>query len=210
MPGLKDLAALPTSWALTMWDALPIILSVEAALVVVILATLSGRTKVLAWLATRSNIIGGLAYLTVFGSSLWIIFALFGAGNLLERARVTKFSMAFETPRSPLGGLTSRAWNVVGAVAASAALAATIRILAGPFLNAGNPLWYVLALTGGLLPLGTFGTAAVPALAISTTTDSLATGIVWLVAAALRPRVEQAVRSRRRQPVQALSDEEAG
>jgi hypothetical protein len=204
MPGFKDLAALPTSWALTTWDALPVILSVEAAIAVVILGTLHARSRSFGWLASGSNVAGGVAYLAIFGSNLGFALVLIGVCTVLYQLRALDATDLATEPRSPLGGLQRRAWSVLGAAAASAGIAAVIKILVGPFVAHDNPVWFALAVAGGMLPFGTLGTAAIPALAASSATDSLVVGSTLLVAASLRPHLRRVIGLRRNPPVRSL------
>ncbi len=187
MPGLTDLAALPTSWALTLWDALPVFLSVECAIAILILGVIPQQWKTSAWMISAFHLAGGLIYLEVFDSALVVpLLVLAGIVALTTWRRSVRVQQV-PAPPSPYAGLRVRAVEVISAVAASSAAAAVVKVLVGPYVGDGNPIWFAFAAGIGLVPFGTLGTAAIPALASSSAANSEMVGIIILISAAARP-----------------------
>ena len=176
MPGAKDLAALPTSWGLTIWDALPIFLAVEVAVAIVILAALPVGARATVWRHSASLLIGGAAYLLAFESELILPFAIIAVATV----GASDLRASGEQPQVPCSvgsGAKSRAWDVIGSVAASSAVAAAVKILLVPYLPVDSLVWLFMAVCGGLIP----------ALALTAGGGTALHGVVWLAVAAARP-----------------------
>ncbi|HLT21167.1 MAG TPA: hypothetical protein VKZ96_17060 [Thermomicrobiales bacterium] len=186
MPGAKDLAALPTSWGLTIWDALPIFLAVEVAVAIVILAALPVGARATVWRHSASLLIGGAAYLLAFESELILPFAIIAVATV-GASQLRASGEQPQVPSSVGSGAMSRAWDVIGSVAASSAVAAAVKILLVPYLPVDSLVWLFMAVCGGLIPIGTTGTAAIPALALTAGGGTALHGVVWLAVAAARP-----------------------
>ena len=198
MPGLKDFAALPTSWALTLWDALPLFLSIEAALAVVLVAACGPPTRRRLWQLTGAYPLSGIAYLALFDLQLALCMSVVTALALVVRARSDSMDSGGSAPRHPLAALRVRGGAVLGDVAIAGAVAAVIKIILMPELASGSPGWFAVGLAAGFLTPGPLGVAAIPALAVGSAADSFVPACVALVAAAARPHAWERVRGARR------------
>ena len=67
---LRDLYALPIAFSLTLWDAIPIYLSVSLALAILVRTILRGQALHMAWRLREIIAIEGLLYLAMFRPSL--------------------------------------------------------------------------------------------------------------------------------------------
>jgi hypothetical protein len=186
VPERTDFAALPTSWALTLWDALPVYASVEGAFAILVLATLAGRWRERVWNASRHHIPGAIAYLTLFDATLAIAAAAMGVVIVATSAGTNRASKLDVCPASPFAGLRARLWEVLPSVATGAALAAIIKIILRPLLGAESPGWLAIAVAGGIAAPVSFGAGALPALAIASASGSALIASAWFVASAVR------------------------
>ncbi len=185
IPDYRDIAALPTSWALTLWDALPIYLSIEVAFAIVVTATLSGVWRERLWHASVAFGLGGAVFLFTFDPGLAFILLVVSLAQTAAHARATPPDKAI--PQNPTQALRERGGEVIGAVALAATAAALVKVLLIPEIAANSWLWYLVAPAGGLATPVPVGASAVPALAASTATGSIMSGTLWLAGAALRP-----------------------
>ncbi len=187
MPGFKDIAALPTSWALTLWDALPLFLSVEVALAVVLVALSVGAVRRNLWIWTSAYPIGAVLYSALFDAGITVLLAAILIGQIAFKIlRPSKFPIV-STPQSPGAAIRLRGGSVIGDVAKAAAIAAVLKIAVSPEIAPGASSWFVVALVGGLLTPGPLGVAAIPVLSIRSASDSILVAAVWLFISALRP-----------------------
>lgn len=189
MPELKDLAALGTSWALTLWDALPIFLAIEAALAILVLVAVPARARHAAWLYSGALLVGGAIYLLAFESALLWVYPVSCLAAVTIEARWGNPADQPADAASIGAGVKQRAWLVVSAVARASFVAAVVKVLLAPYLADGNLVWFLVAAGAGLIRAGTFGTVAIPALAVATGTGSVLYGASLLAAAAARPLV---------------------
>lgn len=187
MPESRDIAALPTSWALTIWDALPVYLSVEVAVALVIVVVAGSRLRTRLWQMSSIAPAGGIIYLAIFDIKL--------AGALLVVALVQlAIAMAGRidlstspAPDVPLDALRDRGGSVIWSVAKASLIAAVVKTLLTPAFPVNSPVWIVVAGLGGLVSPGPLGSAAIPALATQSASNSFAIGCLWIIAASLRP-----------------------
>jgi hypothetical protein len=187
LPGSKDFAALPTSWALTLWDALPLFLSVEVALAVALVALTAGETKRKLWSWTRVYPLGAILYAALFDIRLSVLLATILAGRIAFRSRGSSNYADVPTPHTPLESIRLRGGSVIADVAKAAAIGAIVKIVLSPEIAPGASSWFIVAITGGLVAPGPLGVAAIPALSIRSASDSILVAALWLLAAALRP-----------------------
>ena len=197
MPDSRDLAALPTSWALTIWDAMPVFLSVELAIAVLLVATLQRSSLLHAWRLTSVYSAGGVVYLFLFDLNLAIVLVLVTVASAFAQFRLAPDSPDTPAPASPFGAIKMRGGAVIWEVAKASAIAALIKIIIAPELSQGSPAWVGLALFGGLILPSPLGVAAIPALSVGTASDGLISPAVWIASAAIRPYLAAAYLSRR-------------
>src|SRR5690606_28866779 len=75
LPDTRDIAALPSSWGLTLWDAMPVYLSIELAVAVAITVLLSGARRQRAWSLASAYPLSSMAYVLLFDLRLALILA---------------------------------------------------------------------------------------------------------------------------------------
>jgi hypothetical protein len=172
---MTDLAALPTSWALTIWDALPIYLSVGLAAAVIITVSLRPRRRRVAWRLSSAYPLASVAYLFVFDSSLAFVAAGAAIGHVLLTRRLLSVPRDVDAPTDPLLAIKMRGGTIIWDVAKASAVAAILKILVTP----------VIGDTIGLpLPLGA---SAIPTVTVWSASGGLFPASMLLAAAAVRP-----------------------
>jgi hypothetical protein len=206
MPERTDLAALPTSWALTIWDALPVYASVEGAVAVVLVTLLSGRVLAQGRRALRHHVPAAVAYLALFDPALAVVAGCLGLARALignhaaAGLRTAEVGLASLTssavagrpaaaggpPGSPFEALRVHVWDVLTTITAGAALAAIAKVLLRPALGDSTVAWLPIAVIGGMLAPLSFGGGALPALAVSNASGSLLAGSLWFAGAITR------------------------
>ena len=193
MPDTKDLAALPTSWALTIWDAVPVFLSVELAIAVLLVAILQRPAMARAWRLSSAYPVGGIVYLGLFDQQLAVILGLAIVSSLVAQQRFPLDSTGSASPGSPFEAIKNRGGAIIWDVAKASAVAAIIKIILAPELGQQSLAWVVLSLFGGLVFPGPLGVAAIPALSVSTASDGLLAPLLWILMASCRPWIAAAV-----------------
>lgn len=187
MPEFRDFAALPTSWALTMWDSLPVYLSVEVAIALAIVVLTGVQLRGRLWSLSSTHWLAAVVYLLLFDPRLAAILA---AGAMVQFAAIQAGRLKSPepaTPGSPLEALRSRGGSVAWGVATASAFAAAVKIIVPPVIASDSPSWFIVAVIGGLFGPGPIGLAAIPALATQTAANSLVAGALWIASAAVRP-----------------------
>lgn len=196
---LKDLAALPTNVGLTLWDALPVYLSIAVALALVARVWLPQAWFAGYWTMRWLLDPTGLAYLVLFARPLVPFYALtcVAAVGLVVALRtkaymspVTRLSRlpllatpgTTAAPATPVGAVRQRAGEVFGAVLVAAIVAGVINLFSHYLPDAAA---YVgLPLLAGALVGPAFGPSALPAVAADGTSGSAFVGAVWLIVSA--------------------------
>ena len=194
MPETRDIAALPTSWALTIWDALPVFLSVELAVALLVVVFLERRRRDMVWRFTTAIPLGAVVYLALFNSGLAFVLVVtaFGHGFAMRALQ----SDGEPAPDSPWTAMKRRGGDIIWAVVIAAAVAALIKVILTPIFPFGSPLWTIVGVAGGVLTPGPFGVAAIPALAVQSASDSLIGAASWIAVAVARPHVLTYLRSK--------------
>lgn len=198
MPSFEDLAALPTSWALTLWDALPLFVSIEVAIAICVIALVGGKRVPQMWKLSDHYVAAGLVYLLLFDLQLALVFL--GSCVIAIRFPAGAATDATPIPDSPLSAIRVRGGEVAWDVAKAGAIAAVVKVLLTPMIPSGSWIWVPVALAGGVLSPWPIGASAIPALAANTAAGSLLAGTVWLVAAALQPQIRRFVARRAGNP----------
>lgn len=196
---LKDLAALPTNVGLTLWDALPVYLSIAVALALVARVWLPQAWFAGYWSMRWLLDPTGLAYLALFARPLVPIYVLtcVAAVGLVAVLRtksnnsaVTQLSRlpllathgTTRAPTTPIGAVRQRAGEVFGAVLVAALVAGVINLFSHYLPDAAA---YVgLSLLAGAFVGPAFGPSALPAVAADGTSGSAFVGAVWLIMSA--------------------------
>jgi len=198
LPASRDIAALPTSWALTLWDALPLYLSIEVALALTLVALTSGAARTRLWNMTRTYPVSAVLYSALFDARLTLLIAATVVGQSVYRFVRSPNGSELQTPDLPLQAIRQRGGAVTGDVAKAAGVAAIIKILISPELAADAYGWFAVAIIGGILAPGPIGVAAIPALSIASASENLFAPTIWLIVAVARPAVLRTISGWRR------------
>jgi hypothetical protein len=186
---MNDLAALPTSWALTLWDALPLYLSIEVALAIAIVALFAPPARHRLWSCALDYPLAGVAYLLLFDLPLAAALAAIAGLAVTMRAFLRSPPERAGPPATPGEAIRVRSSAVLWSVAMACAVAAFIKIILTPAIASDSAAWSLAAGLGGLLAPGPLGVAAIPALALGTASNGWLNGTIWLAAAGMRPFV---------------------
>lgn len=184
MPETRDIAALPTSWALTIWDALPVFLSVELAVALLVVVLLGNQRRETIWRFTAALPLGAVVYLGLFNSGLALVLAgaAFGHGFAM-RSLTPDVEPA---PDSPWTAMKRRGGDVIWAVVIQSAVAALVKVILAPAIPSGSGFWILVGVAGGVLTPGPLGVAAIPALAVQSASDGIVPAVIWIAVAAVR------------------------
>ncbi|MEZ4523922.1 MAG: hypothetical protein R3A46_20165 [Thermomicrobiales bacterium] len=195
MPDLRDFSALPTSWALTLWDALPVFLSIELAVAILVVLATEPSARRRLWDLTSGFPIGGMVFAALFDRNLTVILGVAIIANIALMRYFPYHVESTAPPSSPRQALASRLPDVGWSVAKAAFAAAVIKTLVIPTVEAGSMAWLVVAVIGGSVTPAPIGAAAIPALAIESASDSLVPATLWLCAALARPYISDKLSS---------------
>ena len=195
MPETRDIAALPTSWALTIWDALPVFLSVELAVALLVVVLLGQRRRETVWRFTAALPLGAVVYLGLFNSGLALVLAAAAFGHGFAMRIFMPYGAP--APDSPWTAMKRRGGDVIRAVVIAAAVAALVKVILTPLIPSGSGPWILVGIAGGVLTPGPLGVAAIPALATQSASDGILPASVWIAVAAARPHLLAYLRTRR-------------
>lgn len=184
-----DLPAMPIAFALTLWDSIPIFLSVSLALAVASRAALAGSRFESIWRVRESAGIEGLVYLAVFMPSLLPVLTVAGMFQVLAvwRMPATRNSV----PATPGSALRTRAEEVIVPVLLSSVMAAYIKVAGPDIAGHGLALEVLVAVVAGGLIGNRSGTAAIPAVAVMVHLGGAVPAIACVLAATIQSAVLQ-------------------
>jgi hypothetical protein len=202
MPEVKDIAAWPTSWALTLWDALPLFLSVEVALALALVVVLRPELRRRPWILTATYPFAGVAYLALFNWSLAGLMLAIVVVRAVSRSLNGSVEGTETVPRDPLCALRERGGAVLGHVLVACVVTAAIKIFVRPAIEPDTVLWFVVALVTGFATPVPLGTIAIPALPLADGDFGVLAAGTTLVAASLRPLVFSSMRKFRSREVE--------
>lgn len=195
---LKDLAALPTNVGLTLWDALPVYLSVAVAFGLLTRVWLPSAAYTWYWTRRRLLDPTGLVYLALFARELAPVYVVCMLIGIMVSATVTGKARGVATrlarripmlgsrrsapPPTPVGAARESFGEAFVSALAGAGVAGLINMF-GHYLPAGAG-WHIVPAAGaafvGLPP----GSAAIPAVAGGSVSGSWLVAALWVAFAA--------------------------
>lgn len=177
---MLDLAALPIAFALTLWDAVPIFLSIGLALALVLRVILSPSQFSAFW--SRRSVIGleGAVYTILFYPKLLpLVIAAIAMMLLASSIRPAPQS---DVPGHPRQVLKTRAEELLVSIAIAGAVATIIKVFA-PDLTSQIIVHVAVAVLAGAVTGFRSGTVALPAVALAIHGGGLAYAGICLLAA---------------------------
>jgi hypothetical protein len=181
---MLDIPALPIAFALTLWDAAPIYVSIGLALAVIWRATTQGQSFHSGWALREKLAAEGTVYLLIFQPLLAPVMILVGIGQsiIARRAHVEDSN----PPSTPVGAMRTRGSELISALLLGSLVAAVIKITA-PSLPEHLAFQIVLAAIVGA-GLGSKPTSvAIPAVAIAVHTGGAVPAVICMLATLLWP-----------------------
>lgn len=161
---MLDLPALPIAFALTLWDAAPIYLSIGLAVVIVARAALRGQSFHMLWDMREKVSPEGIAYLLVFQPILAPIMIPVIFGHVLV-AR-TAALLGNDPPANPGQALKARGSELFWTLLLGSLVAAAIK-LSGPTLPDHLAIQILLATAIGAALGSKPAAVAIPAVAVA-------------------------------------------
>lgn len=185
-----DLPAMPIAFALTLWDAVPIFLSISLALAVAARALVAGRFQSV-WRVRETAGIEGLVYLALFMPSLLPVLATISIAQTLVAWRTAATDEAI--PDTPGRAIRVRAEEVIFPVLLGSVAAAYIKVAGPDITGRGLGLELLVAVVAGGLFGYRSGTVAIPAVAIMVHLGGAVPAIACMLAAAARYLIVQRI-----------------
>lgn len=190
---MLDFPAIPIAIGLTLWDAIPIFLSVGLALAVLARATLHGQSFHRFWLLRETSGVEGLLYALVF---LPVLLPVVLAGAVvLSASHLLKPTVTGELPTNPWQALRQRFEELFFGVLVAAALTGLLKVSA-PAIPDSLALQMLIAGSSGLISGNRSGVAVIPAVSIAVHIGGLVPAALCILAATLRHIVVDAHRQR--------------
>lgn len=184
---MLDLAALPIAFALTLWDALPVYLSIGLAMTVLLRVLLSSTRFEWCWRLRKPAGLEGVVYSILFLPVLAPVIAI--ASAALVMIHVRWMSPESPAPSSPGAALKARLEEIIVSVALAGILASIIKVFA-PDIPAH------IAATSGIAALAGFivgfrsGAIAIPAVALSVHAGGNIAGIICIATSVIRSGID--------------------
>lgn len=180
---MLDISAFPIAVALTLWDAVPIYLSVGLALSILLPALLSRKALHRFWISRERLGIEGVVYLTVIEPRLAPVLAV---ASVVMLAVIPGASQSSEIGEQPLKALAARTGEIVSPLIVASAVAALIK-LSAPDLPASIAFQLIVAIGIGIAVGNRSGAAAIPAAAIAVHYGGFAPAALCITIATARP-----------------------
>lgn len=183
MLDLRDLYAIPIAFSLTLWDAVPVFISVGLAVAILTRVVLSGRALRFAWSARERLAVEGMVYVILFQPALLAVIVASSAigSSLYGPTAIEDRSL----PSSPGAAMRTRAGELLVPLMLSCLAAAAIKI-ASPSIPDSFVVQVIVAMAGAILIGGRSGTSAIPAVAIAVHMGGLFPAAVWVLVSAGR------------------------
>ena len=191
---MLDIPALPIAFALTLWDALPLFISVSVALALIARSTLHGQSFHRTWSLRDSAGIEGMLYAAIFQPNLVPLLAVAAVCASIPVFRRTLSENSI--PVTPANALKVRAEEMVVHVLLASAVAAVIKVSA-PDLPEALFLQVCIASLAGALVGFRAGAAAIPAVAVAVHLGGSVPALACIAAAALISIALPTLRKRR-------------
>ncbi len=184
---LRDLYALPIAFSLTLWDAVPIYLSVSLALAILVRTILRGQALHMAWQLREIIAIEGLLYLAMFRPSLVPVLLI---SSVVATMLHLRSAWHDAVPITQGDALKTRLGELFPALLISCLAAAIMKVFA-PGVPDHLALQTLLAASGSVLVGGRSGTSGIPAVAIAVHFGGVIPASAWIVGATTRTIVNR-------------------
>lgn len=140
-----DLAALPTNIALTLWDALPVLLAVGASISIVAATILPDRWREFWWTNRRIIPIEGVVLLGIFSWGTAAVHVTLSAAAIVVATRAALPSGNTQpAPATPLSTVKKHAGDLLGQALLSAVIVGAFEIILRPSVDVPDPAWAVI------------------------------------------------------------------
>jgi hypothetical protein len=185
---MLDFPAIPIAIGLTLWDAIPIFLSLGLALTVLARATLQGQSFHRFWQLRETTGIEGAAFSLVF---LPVLFPVVLAGAVaFTLSRLLKPVVLEELPANPWQALRRRSEELFFGVLVASALAGVVKTVP-PAVPDTTYVHLLIAFSAGIFSGNRSGVAVIPATAIYVHLGGIIPAALCLLAATVRQVVSE-------------------
>lgn len=184
---MLDLAALPIAFALTLWDALPVYLSIGLAMTVILRVLLSDARFASYWRLRKPVGPESVVYALLFLPAMAPAIAIASAALVLAHARwVPPDSSA---PSSPGAALRTRSEEIVVSVAVAGIIATIVKVFAPDLPDHIVATSGIAALAGFIVGFRS-GAIAIPAVAMTVHAGGNLAGFICIAASILRSTLD--------------------
>jgi hypothetical protein len=186
-----DLPAIPITVGLTLWDAIPIFLSIGLAVAVLGRATLHGQSFHRFWLLRETLCLEGMMYALVFVPAL--LPAAIAGAIVVSASRLLRSTLHESLPANPWQALRQRSQELFFGVLVASALSGLLKTAASAIPDALF-LQILVAVSAGIASGNRSGVAVIPAVSIAVHAGGLVPATLCILAASGRHVIVEARR----------------